>query len=80
MKTKASSLSEERIAKVAPSVQRKAYERQSNCPLISESKSKRSSCGTAGGGYERERHRIISRPLQLAARKHAGRVVVNQNA
>ncbi len=27
---------------------------------------------------EAERHRIIRRPLQLAARKHAGRIAVNQ--
>src|ERR1017187_1087164 len=29
---------------------------------------------------EAERHRVIGRPLQLAARKHARRIAINKNA
>ena len=36
--------------------------------------------GMIVGRDEAERHRVIGRPLQLAARKHARRIAVNQNA
>ena len=36
--------------------------------------------GMIVGGDETKRHRVIGRPLQLAARKHARRIAVNQNA
>jgi len=36
--------------------------------------------GMVVGGDEAERHAVIGRPLQLAARKHARRIAVNQKA
>ena len=36
--------------------------------------------GMIVGRNEAERHRVIGRPLQLAARKHARRIAINQNA
>lgn len=51
--------------------------------LLEKAPPERRDCVVVGmivGGNETKRHRVIRRPLQLAARKYARRITINQNA